>query len=211
MTTILQTDDPRGILLFAPGAGGDPTRYARLLGAANAAGFIVASPAHELVESYPDDVLLERVTALRQPLSELARLDLPVVVAGHSLGGFAALCLAGGRPQDRDGRVIDLPTEPSVSKAVLVAPAAGWFSDPSSLADVAVPLTVLVGSEDDVTPPETADALTAAPAPVDLRSYDGVGHFDFMSPLPENKMPVVADHDAFYERFAQDFVAAITK
>lgn len=208
--TILQTDDPRGILLFAPGAGGDPTRYARLLAAANAAGFIVATPTHELAESYPDEVLRERVSALREPLSELARLDLPVVVAGHSLGGFAALCLAGGRPQARDGRAIDVPVEPSVSRAVVLAPAAGWFSDPSSLEQVVVPITVLVGSEDDVTPPDTAEVLRAAPSSVELRSYDGVGHFDFMSPLPEDKEPVVTDHDAFYERFSQDFVAAIT-
>lgn len=207
-TTILQADDPRGILLFAPGAGGDPTRYARLLEAANAAGFIVASPAHELAESYPDEVLRERVTALREPLAALGREDLPVVAAGHSLGGFAALCLAGGRPRDRGGRLIDVPAEPRVSRAIVLAPAAGWFGGPDALSDVAVPLTVMVGSEDDVTPPESADVLREA-ASVDLHRYDGVGHFDFMSPLPENKEPVVDDHEAFQERFVTDFVTAL--
>lgn len=206
--TILQADDSRGILLFAPGAGGDPTRYARLLEASNAAGFIVASPAHELAESYPDEVLRERVSALREPLAELGRDDLPVVVAGHSLGGFAALCLAGGHPRDRDGRLIEVAAEPRVSRAIVLAPAAGWFVGRDALADVTVPLTVMVGSEDDVTPPESAEVLRAATS-MDLRRYEGVGHFDFMSPLPENKEPVVDDHDAFQERFVADFVRAL--
>lgn len=211
MTTIQLThDDPRGILLFAPGAGGDPTRYERLLAAANEAGFIVASPAHEPAESYPDEVLRERVSALRAPLSEIDRDDLPVVAAGHSLGGFAALCLAGGRPRARDGRLIEVPTEPRVTRAVLLAPATGWFSGLDGLSDVTVPLVVFVGSEDDVTPPETAKLLREAPVAVDLRRHEGVGHFDFMSPLPPNKEPVVDDFDAFQERFVADFLAALS-
>lgn len=209
MTTILQSDDPRGIVLFAPGAGGDPTRYERLLEAVNAAGFIVAAPAHELAESYPDEVLRERVSALRAPLDEIDRDDLPVIAAGHSLGGFAAICLAGGRPRDRGGREIEVAGEPRVSRAVVLAPAVGWFGGLDGLSDVTVPIAAFVGSLDDVTPPETADVLRAAPAGLELRSYDGVGHFDFMSPLPENKEPVVDDHGAFQERFVADFVAAL--
>ncbi|GAA3530203.1 hypothetical protein AFL01nite_00220 [Aeromicrobium flavum] len=206
---LLTHDAARGILLFAPGAGGDPTRYERLLTAANEAGFIVAAPAHDLAESYPDDVLRGRVAALQALLSEIARDELPVVAAGHSLGGFAAVSLAGGRPRDLDGRLIEVPSVPRIAKVVVLAPAAGWFRGPDALTDVTVSVTAFVGSEDDVTPPESAEVLSAALAGLDLRRYEGVGHFDFMAPLPPNKVPVVDDHDAFYERFTQHFVAAL--
>lgn len=209
MSVFLGCDDPRGIVLFAPGAGGDPSRYERLLAATNEAGFIVASPEHELAESYPDEVVRERAAALRAPLDSIAREDLPVVAAGHSLGGCAALCLAGGRPVNRQGHAFEVPREPRVERVVLLAPALDWFRGPDSLTEVTVPLVALVGSEDDVTPAGTADLLRAAPAPLDLRTYDGVGHFDFMSPLPAGKEPVVASHDAFYARFMADFVAAL--
>lgn len=209
MSVFLGHDDPRGIVLFAPGAGGDPSRYERLFAATNEAGFIVASPEHQLAESYPDEVVRERAAALRAPLDWIGRDDLPVVAAGHSLGGCAALCLAGGRPVNRDGNAFEVPHEPRVSRAVLLAPALDWFRGPESLTEVTVPLVALVGSRDDVTPAATAELLRAAPAPLDLRTYDGVGHFDLMAPLPAGKDPVVASHEVFYERFVADFVAAL--
>jgi len=209
MSVFLGHDEPRGVLLFAPGAGGDPSRYERLLATANQAGFIVASPEHEPAEAYPDEVVRERVTALRAPLDSLGRDDLPVVVAGHSLGGCAALCLAGGRPFNRQAQPIDMPVEPRVTRAVLLAPALDWFLGPDSLAGVTVPLTALVGAEDSVTPATTAELLRSARAPLDLTTYEGVGHFDFMSPLPPGKEPVVGSHEEFLERFLADFVAAL--
>lgn len=211
MTPILLTsDDPRGILLFAPGAGGDPSRYERLLRAAADAGFIVAAPAHHLTEIFTDDVVRERVSALRVPLTEIGRDDLPVVAAGHSLGGCAALCLAGAQPRNRQGEAFEVPSEPRVSRVIVLAPAAGWFAGPDALDEVTVPITAFVGSEDDVTPPESAEVLRPAPAGLDLRRHEGVGHFDFMSPLPSNKVPTPGlDHDAFQDRFVAEFVAAL--
>jgi len=209
MSVILESENPRGILLFAPGAGGDPTRYERLLAAANAAGFVVASPEHELTETFADDEVRERVVALRSLLDDVALVDLPVVAAGHSLGGFAALCLAGAHPRNRAGEAIEVPSEPRVERAVVIAPATGWFSGEDGLTDVQVPVAVLVGGDDAVTPPGTAEILRTAPSHVEVISYEGVGHFDFMSPLPEGKTPVVEDHEAFTERFLADFVAAL--
>lgn len=206
----LTPEDPRGILLFAPGAGGDPTRYRRLLDAAADAGFLVHAPEHELTETFSDDVVRRRVDALVAPLAGLDRDDLPVVAAGHSLGGCAALCLAGARPRTRAGEPFEVPTEPRVSRVVVLAPATGWFAGPDALDAVTAPVTAFVGSEDTVTPPESAELLRPAPAGLDLHSYDGVGHFDFMSPLPSNKVPTPRlDPDAFYEVFLRDFLAAI--
>jgi pimeloyl-ACP methyl ester carboxylesterase len=208
--TLLPADDPRGILLFAPGAGGDPTRYERLLTSAHKAGFIVASPSHDLTETFADAIVRERVVALGAALLKIDRDDLPVVAAGHSLGGCAVLCLAGAKPRNRAGERFDVPSEPRVSRVVVLAPATDWLSGPDALDEVSVPVTVFVGSEDDVTPPESAEVLRAAPAGFDLRTYEGVGHFDFMSPLPSNKVPTPGlDHDAFYERFTEDFIATL--
>lgn len=211
MTAILlASDDPCGILLFAPGAGGDPTRYERLLHAANDAGFVVASPSHGLTERFSDDVVRERVSALVAPLADIGRDDLPVVAAGHSLGGCATLCLAGARPRNRQGETFDVTVESRVSRVVVLAPATGWFSGPDAFEGFTVPITAFVGSQDVITPPRTAELLRTAPVGADLRTYDGVGHFDFMWPLPSNKVPTPGlDHDAFYERFTRDFVAAL--
>ncbi|MTB87556.1 hypothetical protein H9L21_05625 [Aeromicrobium senzhongii] len=211
MTSILLTsEDPRGILLFAPGAAGDPTRYERLLTSANEAGFIVASPEHDLDETFSDEVVRERVTALAAGLEGLGHEDLPVVAAGHSLGGCAALCLAGVRPRNSQGAVIDVPREPRVGRVVVLAPATGWFEGRDALDDLSVPITVFIGAKDDVTPPDTAEVLWPAPTWLELRTYEGVGHFDFMWPLPENKVPTPGlDHEEFYERFIADFVTAL--
>ena len=61
-----------------------------------------------------------------------------------------------------------------------------------------------------MTPPESAEVLRPAPAGLDLRRYEGVGHFDFMSPLPSNKVPTPGlDHAAFQARFTADFVTSL--
>lgn len=209
MSVLLDCADPHGIVLLAPGAGGDPSRYERLMHAINAAGYVVAAPEHDLTETFTDPEVRERVVALRTLLDDVALVDLPVIAVGHSLGGFAALCLAGARPRNQQGEAIDVPVEPRVTRVVLIAPATGWFAGDDALADVQVPVTVRVGSRDDVTPPETAELLRTAPTGCVLTRYEDVGHFDFMSPLPSNKEPVVADHDAFTARFVADVVAAL--
>ena len=64
---------PRGIVLFAPGAGGDPARYEALTSAAMNAGFIVAAPAHERfdVRTVTDEQVRERVIGLVEALREV--------------------------------------------------------------------------------------------------------------------------------------------
>src|SRR4051794_19978492 len=59
--------------------------------------------------------------------------DAAVVVVGHSIGGWAALCLADAMSWGRDGRLLDVPREPRVSRLVLYAPAAGWFAAPTTV------------------------------------------------------------------------------
>ncbi|UGB36788.1 hypothetical protein LQ938_02830 [Microbacterium sp. cx-55] len=202
----------RGILLFAPGAGGDPARYEALIRAAAAAGFIVAAPIHDRfdVRTVTDEQMRQRAVGLADSLRELDRQDLPVVAAGHSAGGWAALCLAGAQPWGRNRQPIPVPVEPRVEKVVALAPTVGWFQAPAALDNLRVPVIVLAGGADTVTPPTTAEILRAAPAEVSVHTYEGVGHLDFLSVLPPTVAPTPGlDHGAFTESLAVDFVQAL--
>ena len=203
---------PRGIVLFAPGAGGDPARYEALTSAARNAGFIVAAPAHERfdVRTVTDEQVRERVIGLVEALREVGHEELPVVATGHSAGGWAALCLAGAQPWNRSGRPVPVPVEPRVSKVVALAPPLGWFRAPGALDRLHVPVIVMMGAADEVTPPETADILRAAPAAISVRTYPGVGHIDFLSALPPALAPTPGlDHEGFMRLLTDDFVEAL--
>ena len=204
--------DSRGIVLFGAGAGGDPARYEALIAAAASAGFIVAAPVHERFDgrTVTDNQMRERAVGLADALCEVDRRDLPVVAAGHSAGGWAALCIAGARPWGRDGQPIPVRVEPRVAKVVAIAPTVGWFQAPSALDDLRAPVVVLSGAADAVTPPETAEILRAAPADVSVHIYEGVGHLDFLSDLPPSVAPSPGlDHHAFLASLAADFVKAL--
>ncbi len=105
-------------------------------------------------------------------------------MVGHSIGGWACLCLAGATPWGRDGKPLDVPREPRVGRLVLYAPAAGWFAAPGALDGVTAPMLVYAGERDTVTPVEQAIRLTSASTEVDLRVVPGAGHFSFMHTPP---------------------------
>ena len=112
-----------------------------------------------------------------------------MVAAGHSVGGWAALCLAGAQPWDRTGRPIPVPAEESVTRLILLAPTVGWFQAPGALAEVEVPISVFAGAKDSITAASTAELLRSAPATVDIHVYENAGHFDFMTDLPPTMTP----------------------
>ncbi|TNC29644.1 alpha/beta hydrolase [Amycolatopsis alkalitolerans] len=211
--TLIEAESPRGIVLFGPGAGGAPDRYRHVLEAAAADGYTVAAPIHERFDgrTVTDDQMLERADGLQTALAAVDRPDLPVVAAGHSAGAWAALCLAGALPCGRDRQPLEVPAEPRVSRLVLLAPTVGWFQGSGALDRVTVPTTVFVGSSDVVTPPSSAELLRAVRGSVEIRSYDGVGHLDFMCDLPPGVQPTAGlDHNAFLDRLAADFVRALS-
>lgn len=194
-------------MLFAAGAGGDPERHRPLLEHLASHGCHVIAPAFDRL--HPRDAttaeLVARPTGLAEAVAERAAPDTPIAAVGHSIGAWAALCLAGARPHDRDGSVIPVPREPRVDSLVLYAPAAGWFRAPGALAAVSARMLVFAGERDQITPVEDVSCLTAAPVDVDLRVVPGAGHFSFMDVLP----PGVDDHlgaerDVLLTRLAAD-------
>lgn len=183
------------VVLFAAGAGGDPERYRPLLEYLAAHDCQVIAPHFErlVAREATTAELLTRPVGLVEALDRWASPGAAVVVVGHSIGGWAALCLAGATPWGRDGKPLDVPREPRVSRLVLYAPAAGWFAAPGALDAVTLPLLVYAGELDTITPVEQAIHLKSAPAEVDLRVVPKAGHFSFMHTPP----PGTADDDAF--------------
>ncbi|MGW4212265.1 alpha/beta hydrolase family protein [Lentzea sp. NPDC004789] len=179
------------VVLFAAGGGGDPERHRPLLDALADRGLPVVAPRFDrLLPHAATEELLVRPRGLAEALGDT---DAEVVVIGHSIGAWAALCLAGAVPWGRDGRPIEVPREPRIARLVLLAPAAGWFAAPRALDGVGVPMLVFAGSADVVTPVSQAELLLGAPGPVDLRVVPGAGHFSFMHTLP----PGVAEESGF--------------
>lgn len=111
-----------------------------------------------------------------------------VALVGHSLGGCAALALAGGQPWSRSRQPIPVQPDPRFRAAVLMAPATAYYRGPDALARVAGTFLVFTGEKDDVTPSEEIrQDLRGLPPTVhhDLVVIRGAGHYSFLSPFPE--------------------------
>ncbi|MDQ0596336.1 pimeloyl-ACP methyl ester carboxylesterase [Streptomyces canus] len=197
------------VVLFAAGAGGDPERYRPLLEHLAAHGCQVIAPYFErfVAREATTAELLARPVGLVEALHRWASPDAAVVVVGHSIGGWAGLCLAGATPWGRDGKPLDVPREPRVGRLVLYAPAAGWFAAPGALDAMTAPMLVYAGEMDTVTPVEQAIRLKSAPAQVDLRVVPGAGHFSFMNTPP----PGTVENEGFDRaQFLTDLTQATT-
>ena len=202
--------DPRRVVLFAAGAGGDPERHRPLLDQLAAHGCQVIAPYFErlVAREASTTQLRARPLGLIDALHARAATGVPVAVVGHSIGGWAALCLAGATPWGRDGKPIDVPREPRVSRLVLYAPAAGWFQAPGALDHVTVPILAYAGELDAITPVPHALHLRTAPAPVDVRVVPKAGHFSFMNVPP----PGTTEDPAFdRDRFLADLADTTTE
>ena len=183
------------VVLFAAGAGGDPERYRPLLEHLAAGDCRVIAPCFERFTAREAtlDELLARLTGLIEALHQNASPQTTVAAVGHSIGGWAALCLAGATPWGRDGKPIDVPRERRISRLALFAPASGWFAAPGALDAVKTPTLVYAGELDSVTPPGQIAVLKNAPADVDFRIAPKAGHFAFMNTPP----PGMLDPDGF--------------
>ncbi len=152
-----------------------------------------------------------------------------IALIGHSLGAYTALALAGGEPRTLPEVWPDGPTEPitvahdpRVSALVLLAPAAIWFHAPGALDAVHVPVLMLAGEQDTITPPPHHADLVARQLPrpdlLDSRTVAGAGHFSFLSVFPSQmRQPHVApaqdppgfDREAFQAQLAEEIVKFI--
>ena len=203
----------RRLVLLSHGNSGAPLLYRDLMAGLARQGYVVAAPEHpfnnRIDNSRSGTVanLSARPRHLRAVADWMFRgspwaghLDPAVYAAiGHSLGGYTALALAGGRPQSApaespDGRPtpIHVAADERLRALVLLAPALVWFRKPDSLSAVTQPLLMLFGEHDHVFPPGYADLVVrntlagiGRPEQVFHRVIAGAGHYSFMSPYPE--------------------------
>ncbi|MGW6931535.1 hypothetical protein ACWGE0_15890 [Lentzea sp. NPDC054927] len=196
------------VVLFAVGGGGDPVRHQPLLDAFEARGCRVIAPAFERLHPQQAtwDDYLARPLGLVEALRDVDP-DAEVAVIGHSIGAWAALCLAGATPWSKERRPLDVPRDSRVSRLVLYTPPAGWFAAPGALDAVKAPMLAYVGELDAFVPASEVEVLKSAPAELDLRVVPRAGHFSFVHvPPPGMDEDPAFDRDRFLAQMVDDTV-----
>jgi predicted dienelactone hydrolase len=159
------------------------------------AGCVVALPTHP-GDNRDDRSLFGTVANLEQRPRHLRQVidalgAARVAVIGHSMGGYTALAVAGGRPvalpsETADGRAhpVSVVRDPRVRALVLLAPATAWFMGPGALDGVDVPVQLWTGELDAMAPEGFTQIVLRGVAGVDHRRIPNAGHFAFVSPFP---------------------------
>jgi predicted dienelactone hydrolase len=190
------------LVLISHGSGGAPLLYRSISLLLARSGYIVALARHP-GNSLGDNALADSEVNLRnRPRQLVALLDalwrdreicaamaaVPVIAIGHSLGGYAVLCMAGGQPWTRAGAPVPVVHDARLGALVLMAPACGPFLAPGALAAVTAPVLALTAEHDLLTPDSEVRAALGAvadPAQVTIRMVPNAGHFSFLSPFPQ--------------------------
>ncbi|SDY27012.1 alpha/beta hydrolase family protein [Hymenobacter psychrophilus] len=118
-----------------------------------------------------------------------------VALIGHSLGAYTSLALAGGQPWSRpvdspDGVTHAIPVPAAnaqVRALILLAPAVPWFAPAGALANVRLPILLVVSGQDEFLPPAHAEIIRRGvpdPDQLDFRLIENAGHYSFLSPFP---------------------------
>ena len=197
------------LVLVSHGSGGAPVLYRTLAFHLAQCGFVVGMPEHPFNNRFDNSMaakvenLANRPRHLKAAVDRLfddavfARVLKPdaVSIVGHSMGGYSALALAGGRPtclscESPDGcpRQVAVERDPRIRALVLLAPATIWFREPGALGGVDVPILMLVGDRDELTPadPHARIVLDGVSdrSKVWFECVENAGHFSFLSPFP---------------------------
>ena len=196
------------LVVVSHGTGGSPYTYRDLASHLARAGFAVALVVHP-GNNRDDDRLARTVQNLEdRPRHLRLAIDAAygdavvgprlrpdaVAVVGHSMGGYTALAVAGGRPMSSPHDTPSGPPQPvpvtrdaRVRALVLLAPATVWYAHEGALSEVRVPILLRTGEKDELAPPFFGDLVVngvADAAAVDHAVVPGAGHFAFMTPFP---------------------------
>ena len=189
------------IVAISHGSGGSHQLYSTVARQLAARGFAVVLPEHpgnnrndnhlagtlQNLQDRPRHLVLA-MDAVRADAEAGPRVDpARAAVVGHSIGGYTALALAGGHAWSERREPVAVTPDPRVRALVLLAPATPWFLAPQALRAVNVPILLLEGEHDSVTPTWHGDLVqhgVADPAKVTRRTVPGAGHFSFLTPFP---------------------------
>ena len=117
-----------------------------------------------------------------------------VGMIGHSMGGYTALAVAGGKPTaferetpDGKARAVPVTPDPRVTALVLFTPGAVWFKGEGALADVTAPILMLTAEKDEITPAFHGEIVVRGvpdAAQVEHQVIEGGNHFAVQTPFP---------------------------
>ena len=189
------------LVLISHGSGGTHILYRTIAMHLARHGYIVAIPEHPGNNRIDNslygtvDNLVNRPRHVRLVLDAvIADVELGdsaqagnAAVIGHSMGGYTALAVAGGLPS-KDVHAVTVETDARVQALVLLAPATAWYQAADALRRVDLPILLLTGEHDDITPQWHADLVLSGVADrqrVDFRVIENAGHFSFLSPFPD--------------------------
>ena len=215
------------LVVFSHGNGGWHLLYRELALHLAGRGYIVAMPEHPgnnrrdntLTGSYLNLANRPRhlhmvIDAVLEDAHFAAHVDAKrIVAAGHSLGGYTALALAGGKPWSEQGLPVTVEADARIRALVLLAPAAAYYMVPGSLHGVTQPILMLTAEHDFITPDWQASLVqNGVPdsSRVTWRHEPNAGHFSFLSPFPPAfRVPSFApandpegfDREAFHARY----------
>ena len=220
------------LVIISHGSGSTPYAYRTIASFLVRHGYVVALPEHygnnrnhnDLADS--DENLVYRPGHVRLAIDAIAadaqfsgqvQTDNSAII-GHSMGGYTALAVAGGRPWTQQRQPLEVESDGRVKALVLMAPAAFWYQPEGSLSDVDLPIFVLTAEHDPYTPSAQVEAILGdipEPSRITHRVIENAGHFSFLSPFPPemrdaNFRPSVDpdgfDREGFHEVLNRDLL-----
>jgi predicted dienelactone hydrolase len=196
------------LVVISHGTGGSHLLYRTLARHLARNGFVVAMPEHPRNNRNNNDLVATAANLENRPRHIRIAIDWAFssggfgdclaacsAVVGHSLGGYTALAIAGGRPTafphespDRLARPVQVTPDERVKALVLLAPATAWFKDPDALSSVRIPILMLTAEKDEHTTAWHAGMVKEGvpdKSVVEHRTVPNAGHFSFLSPFPD--------------------------
>jgi predicted dienelactone hydrolase len=197
---------PRGplpLVIVSHGTGGSHLTHRNLAAHLARHGYVVVVPEHPRNNRNNNELAGTAVNLANRPRHIRAAIDWAIsefgtgaaAIVGHSLGGYTALAVSGGRPtafpnetSNQQPQAIDVIPDDRVNALVLLAPATVWFMAPGALDGVRVPILMLTAEKDVHTPAFHAEIVKQGVADKSLVDHiviENAGHFSFLSPFPE--------------------------
>jgi predicted dienelactone hydrolase len=198
------------VVLFAVGAGGQPERYATLMGTLAESGRMIVAPHFDrFASSVPrEEELTLRARRLSLALDAFVQPGITAAGVGHSIGAATLIALAGAQMWLGPGRLVhNITSDSRLTRLSLLATPTDFFQAPGALDAVRVPILAWVGSADNITPPAQTERLAYAMRDwqtVDVRVTDGAGHFSFMDVLPPQTTEPLPNKQAFLREFSSE-------
>lgn len=166
------------LVILSHGDGSTPLAYRTIAQFLARNGFIVGVPQHPFNNrenntlSGTIDNLKNRPTHIRTVIDWFLKENSfspsihsnNISLIGHSMGGYTALAVAGGVPTsfpsespDQKPYCLSVDHDKRVQSLILLAPAAGWFRERGALEDVNIPILMITGEKDTITPSFTGN------------------------------------------------------